>query len=138
MALRLVSDPARVWDFCQRLGAGAPITAGMKGLGLERDGELIAGALFENYTVQNICMHVAATSPVALRPHWVRRVLAYPFQELGCRRVTAVVASPNTRARRLVQGLGFRLEAVLKEAAPEGDFLVYVLWRKDCRYVDPQ
>ena len=37
-----------------------PVSEGMRAIGLERDGALVAGVLFEGFNGQNIWMHVAA------------------------------------------------------------------------------
>ena len=46
-------------------------------------------------------------------PRWVTNrdmvgeILAYPFVQLGCKRVTAMVDRHNKRSRKMVKGLGF-------------------------------
>jgi RimJ/RimL family protein N-acetyltransferase len=59
----------------------------------------------------------------------------YPFIECGCKRVTGLVAETNTAAREFDERLGFHLEARLKDAAPEGDLLVYAMFRDECRWL---
>jgi len=66
----------------------------------------------------------------------LRFVLAYPFKVCGVSRLSGYVNESNTDARRLNEHLGYQVEATLKGAAPDGgDVLIYVMWRKDCRYV---
>lgn len=98
--------------------------------------KIIAGIWFESFNGANMMMHVAAV------PHsnWLFKELLwyafyYPFIECGCRRVTGLVAESNAEAREFDERLGFRLEARLKEAAPDGDLLVYALFRDDCRWL---
>jgi RimJ/RimL family protein N-acetyltransferase len=59
----------------------------------------------------------------------------YPFVQLGCRRITGLVPSVNLAARKFDENLGFVLEATLKDAHPEGDLLVYVMHKGDCRWL---
>jgi len=135
MAYQLVLDPARVFAFVSERVALQPI-GGAKGIGLERDGKMVAGVLYEGYTHHNIWMHVAAEPG----SHWLTRdflraVFAYPFVQLGVDRVSGYVDASNTAARRFDEHLGFQEEAVLKGAARDGgDVILYVLWKKDCRY----
>jgi RimJ/RimL family protein N-acetyltransferase len=77
-------------------------------------------------------------------PRWASRevfhtAFAYPFLQLGCRRVTARVPVSNTRARRLVEGAGFALEGLMRSAAQDGgDVLIYGILKQECRWVGGQ
>ena len=135
---RLVFDePGRVYAFV-REKVKVPLTSNVKAIGLERRGELIAGVLYDGYTGPNVWMHVAAEPGRC----WVTReflhaVFAYPFVQLGCDRVSGAVDASNSQARRFDEHLGFSEEARLKGAAADGgDVILYVMWKKDCRYVD--
>ena len=67
---------------------------------------------------------------------YLRACFAYPFLVCGVQRLSGYVNSSNLAARRLNEHFGYRVEATLKGAAPDGgDVLIYVMWRKDCRYV---
>lgn len=135
MAYQLVFDHARVFAFVSERVALQPI-GGAKGIGLERDGEMIAGVIYEGYTGHNIWMHVASKPGV----HWLTRaflraVFSYPFVQLGVDRVSGYVDASNAAARRFDEHLGFQPEATLKGAARDGgDVILYVMWKKDCRY----
>lgn len=138
-AWRIVSDPPRVWEFVRQY-AKVQYVHGMKALGLEKDGELVAGVLYEGFTGNNVWMHVGAIPGRAwLIRRYLRYTFQYPFDELGVRRITGYVEASNEEARRFNEHLGFRPEAVLKGAASDGgDVILYVMWREDCRYVDPK
>lgn len=137
MTTRIISDPARVYDFVSRL-MPLNVVAGMKGLGLERDGELVAGVIYEGYNGQNVWMHVAAVPGRRwLNKEYLRYCFEYPFVELGCRRVSGYVEARNLDARRFDEHLGFQQEAVLRGAASDGgDVILYVMWREDCRFLE--
>jgi RimJ/RimL family protein N-acetyltransferase len=139
MSTRIVSDPGRVWAFVKER---VPIqcVAGMKGLGLERDGELVAGVVYEGFNGKNVWMHVAAEPGAKwMTREYLRYCFHYPFNEMGVQRVTGYVEASNELARRFDEHLGFRQEAVLKGAATDGgDVILYVMWKDECRYVDPQ
>lgn len=135
MTERIVLNTARVFAFVSERVPLQPV-GGMQGIGFERDGELIAGVLYEGYNPHNVWMHVAA-KPGSL---WAKRkfldfVFAYPFRQLGVDRVSGYVNASNQEARRLDEHLGFKQEATLSGAAPDGgDVVIYVMWKKDCRY----
>lgn len=109
----------------------------MKGLGLEEDGELVAGVLYEGFNGQNVWMHVAAEPG----GKWLTRAFLeicfdYPFNQMGVKRVSGYVEAKNSAARRFDEHLGFRQEAVLSGAASDGgDVILYAMRREDCRYL---
>ncbi len=132
----IVSNPARVFDFVNKI-MPMQMTSGMKGLGLERDGELIAGVLYEGYNGQNVWMHVAAVPGTQwMTRDFLRYCFHYPFNEMGVARVSGYVNASNKEARRLDEHLGFKPEAVIRGAAPDGDdVIIYAMWREDCRFL---
>lgn len=137
MATRIISDPGRVFAFCKER-MPVSLVAGMKGLGLERDGELVAGVLYEGFNHHNVWMHVAAEPGRSwLNKEFLRYCFHYPFVELGCKRISGYVEARNADARRFDEHLGFRQEAVLQGAASDGgDVILYVMRRDDCRYLE--
>lgn len=137
MVTRVISDPARVFAFCKKR-MPLSLVAGMKGVGLEKDGELIAGVIYEGYNQHNVWMHVAAEPGGRwLNKEYLRYCFHYPFVELGCKRVSGYVEASNSDARRFDEHLGFKQEAVLQGAASNGgDVILYVMWREDCRYLE--
>lgn len=135
MATRVVLGTARVHEFVNSIHPLLYVE-GMQGIGLERDGDLIAGVIFEGYNPFNIFMHVAAVPGARwLTRDYLRACFRYPFVQLGCKRVTGWVEESNMAARRFDEHLGFREEARLRCAARDGgDVILYVLWREECRY----
>ena len=134
---KLVFSPARVFDFVSKRVPLIPC-AGLQGIGLERDGELIGGTVYESFNGVNILMHCAGTPGT----NWMTRTFLiacfrYPFVQLGCSRVTAFVEAKNTAACKLDEHLGFKLEATMKNAASDGgDVLIYAMRREDFIYAN--
>ena len=85
----------------------------------------------------------ARTSRCTSRPsrsRWMTKELLwytfyYPFVECGVKRVTGLVEETNQHAQRFDERIGFNLEARLKDAAPDGDLLVYAMFRDECRWL---
>lgn len=97
---------------------------------------LLAGIWFEAYNGANMMMHVAALP----QTRWMTKEVLwytfhYPFIEMNVRRVTGLLSSNNHEAIEFDTRLGFHLEATLKDAAPDGDLLVYVMFREECRWL---
>lgn len=106
-----------------------------RAIGYERRGELIAGVVYDEFNGANVNMHVAAEGVNWLTRNYLRVVFAYPFQQLKVKRVTAMVAASNKKALRFDLHLGFRLETILRDAAPDGDLLILVMRPQDCRWI---
>jgi RimJ/RimL family protein N-acetyltransferase len=108
------------------------------GFGVLRNGRLAAGVVFYNYDARagEIEVIIAAEGPGWASREVLWTAFAYPFLQLGCRRVTARVNVGNARARRLVEGAGFVLEGLLRRAGHDGgDVLVYGMLREECRWL---
>ena len=106
------------------------------GFGIEDNGKLIAGVVFNDYNGANINMHVASDRS----RRWMTRellwmVFDYAFNQTKVKRITGLVGEGNSEARRFDEHIGFRLETTLKDAHPTGDMLVYVMRLEDCRWL---
>jgi RimJ/RimL family protein N-acetyltransferase len=139
MKSRIISNPARVWHFVNGVEP-IDMCSGMKGIGLEVDGEVEAGVLFERYTGTDMWLHMAARETVAHRGRcvldFVHSVFHYAFVQAGCNRVTGPIRETNARARKMAEHLGFVPEAFLKGASRDGsDLVLYVMWKTECKYV---
>ena len=130
-------DLEQVLPFAQSLIPGLARTDGMRCIGLRKDGELVAAAVYEGFNGQNMWVHLAGVPGQRwMTRDFLRAGFAYPFLVCGVQRLSGYVNSSNLAARRLNEHFGYRVEATLKGAAPDGgDVLIYVMWRKDCRYV---
>lgn len=105
-------------------------------IGLADGDELIAGVVYSDWNGANIFMDVAGVPG----KRWLNReflwmAFHYPFMQLRCKRVSGVVAADNLPARKFNEHLGFTLEAVLEDACPTGDLLVYRMRKADCRWL---
>lgn len=74
------------------------------------DGALMAAALYNNYTGTDIQITFAAATPRWATRSNIRAFLSYPFETAGCARCTALIDRKNKRVRKLLEGLGFKLE----------------------------
>lgn len=100
-----------------------------------RDGERLGGFVLCGYLGASLTVHMAGDDP-----RWCSRDLLwmlchYAFVQLGCRKLIAPVCSRNHNA--LAQDLrgGFRLEAVIRDAYPDGDLMLLTMTRDSCRWL---
>lgn len=107
-------------------------------IGLEENGELIAGVVYQNHTGPNVMMHVASTGTRRwLVPAYLAACFRYPFIQLGCHRVTGLVRTDNEAAQRFDEHLGFQREGLLRRGATDGvDLIVYGMLKEECRFLE--
>jgi len=120
---------------CSRTG-GQWVDGMGSAIGLQKNGEIIAGVVYDNWNGAQIMMHVASDGS----KRWLNReflwfVFYYPFVQLGAKRITGLVAETNKEARKFDENLGFELETTLKDAHPDGDLLVYKMTPDKCRWL---
>lgn len=119
---------------CERTGGlWSPVDS--SALGLEHAGELVAGAIYDSFNGASIRVHLAGDGGSWLNREFLRAGFRYPFLQLRVRKLIGLVDSSNTRAIRFDEHIGFRLEAVVKDAAPHGDLLIYTMRREECRHL---
>lgn len=104
-------------------------------IGLEREGKLIAGVVFEGWNGASVRMHVAADGPHWLNREYLFTCFWYVFEQLNCKKALALVAESNYASRRFVEHLGFTLEVTLKDCHPDGALLVYSLAKAQCKWL---
>lgn len=107
-----------------------------RAIGIARGDQPIAGAVYNNSRGFDMEISFAADSPRWATRGMVRAILAYPFVQCGCTRLTAVTAKRNKRARRLVEGLGFKQEGCLRRGLDgRQDAILYGLQHEQCRWI---
>lgn len=130
-------EDARVAQWVGDL-VGENYAAGSAAIGLEQDGELIAGVVFDLYTGPSISMHVAAVPGKRwMTKDFLWRCFAYPFLQLQCNRITGLVRADNLVAQKFDEHLGFKREGLLRKAAADGtDYVLYGMLREECRWLE--
>ena len=128
-----------IWDQPERVGTwvmsqlGTVWSTTSHAIGLEVEGQIVSGTVYEGINEASIVLHTALT--IITRPLlWY--TFDYPFNQLCVQKLIGPVASTNQKARRLDEHLGFVLEATLKDAAPGGDLLIYTMTREQCRWLN--
>lgn len=96
-------------------------------LGYERDGQLVAGVVFDMVTKTNVFVHIASVAEM-FPGELLAAVARYVFVQNKLRRMTFVVKDTNTPCVKLIEKLGATCEGVLKGAHEDGDLFIYALW----------
>ena len=95
----------------------------------------VAATYFESFNGASILMHCAGIGKKWLNREFLWYSFYYPFEELGVRKIISPVESSNTECVKFIKHIGFRLEATLKDASPQGDLNLYTLCREDCKWL---
>ena len=125
------SDAIGHWVSAHGLGRYAPDTS--RALGLRRNGQIVAGVIYQDWNGQSVVMHIAIDG--RLTPSFVGAIADYTFNVCNVEKAIAPVSSDNRNIINLIEKVGFIEEARVRNATPGGDLLLYTLNRSDCRYL---
>ena len=115
---------------CKKLHSS--YSEGSEGIGLEKDGKLVAGVCYDNWTGRSIMAHIVVDGKMT--PGYLYAIFHYPFQHAGAEKVYCPIAESNTESIRLCSKMGFEREATLSDAHPDGDIYLYSMKRENCRF----
>lgn len=95
--------------------------------------DLLGAVVFANHQAK---FRAIEWSAAAITANWLNReiindIMRYPFEQLGCVRITAVIARKNHRARAFHERFGFRREGLLRRGFGGDDAVIYGLLRSD-------
>ncbi len=123
----------------ERLPEVTALPGGYEAIGVARGDLLVGGCLFTDYTP---APYGGASIQVWCAGHdWISRktirvMLGYPFRQLNCHRITALTAKKNRACRSMMEGLGFRLEGLVRAGyGPGRDACLYGLLRNQQKWV---
>jgi RimJ/RimL family protein N-acetyltransferase len=117
-----------------------PFVTGYEAIGaIDSAGSIIGGFVYSEHRAFNGGGSVAICA--AGERDWLSRgnlkvFFGYPFLQLGCHRMQAMVAKSNKRARKVIERLGFVNEGCVRQGlGPNKDAILYSLLRHDCRWI---
>lgn len=100
-------------------------------LGFAREGKTVCVFVAYQYSVPNIFVAFAATTPRWASKENIRAIGIWLFDDLKCDRLTTLTAKNNRRSRKFQEGVGFKHEGKLKKASVNGDIIIYGLTKTD-------
>jgi RimJ/RimL family protein N-acetyltransferase len=100
-----------------------------------KDGELLGGVIFTDYTRASITVHMAG-----FVKNWANRdliwcVFHYAFEQLGVKKIFGQVPASNEEALQIDLKLGFSIETRVKDVFVDGDLIVVSMYRDQCRWL---
>lgn len=111
---------------------------GNTGIAIEKDGVIQVGVMYSDYTGQggSVLMHSRCDNPRATSKLFYWMIFFYPFVTMNVKRCTLLVNSANHRALHLNDKLGFTRETIIKDYFPDGDGIIYSMYRDECKWLD--
>ena len=103
-------------------------------IGLVKDGEIVAGVIYEGWNRRSIIAHIAIKG--RMTPSFLAAIFDYPFNVCGVEKVICHVEIGNIESARLAENMGFVPEATLADCHPNGDIVLYTMKRADCRFLE--
>ncbi len=104
--------------------------------GYERDGEIVAGVIFDNYRVHSIGVHIAGEGRYWMTREGIHACCDYPFRQLGVHKIIGYIDEANVKSRNIAERLGFTLEARITGAAKSGgDLLIFTMTQEQCKWL---
>lgn len=104
-------------------------------MGVERQGEIVAGVVLNQNNGANALCHVAVEKPgkemLLLFTHFCR----YAFLQIGLKRLTGLVPRSNAKVLHFDLKLGFEIDHVIKDGALDGDMVMLVMWPHKCPWL---
>lgn len=102
---------------------------------LDDSGTIVGGVLYNNYFGHDIQMTIATESPKWCSRLILKALFTYPFDQLGCERVTAITAKNNKKARKMLERLGFTLEGVVRKGYDgKQNACLYGMLKNECKW----
>lgn len=125
-------------DVCAWVAAqgGGEYFGGGVGFGIEKDSRIVCGVLFENYTGQSLQIHVGLEPGQRMSRDWLLELFGYAFNIAKVKKIVGVIDSENSACLKFTRHIGFRDEAVIKDAGPRGDFCILTMTRQQCRFLE--
>lgn len=133
--ITFTQDPAYLEWAVERVGVRR-FREDAKTITIMRGGQISGVVVYDTFS--EACCHIHGASDGSghwLTPVFLRTVFAFPFMQLGLRRVTAEVPSRNKAALKFDLHLGFVVEGRCPHAMPDDDVFVLGMLREHCRFI---
>ena len=104
------------------------------------EGSKIIGALmFSDYDGNNIFVHLSIDDPRACQRRYIKFMFNYCFITAKCNRMTALCENNYERNEKLLQGVGFTKEGIIRQGyCKNGKFVdgaVYGMLKQECKWI---
>ena len=133
----VTNDRARVGAWvAEKVGRESPWVTD-PALGIEKNGELVAGIVIDNYVKgARASMHCAGVGKRWLNKEFLFACFDYAFNQLDLKVLVNPVSANNQDSLRFTEHIGFKeIARVPNGWDGEVDLVLFQLHRKDCRWL---
>ena len=137
MGLSVRALQQRDWEWI-KLRASPVLCEDTDGVVAERNGELVAAAVFDSFSENSCLAHIVIEDPLVLRHHFLNFAfqLAFTVKDVGV--VTGLTPADNQEALRFNKKIGMREVYRIKDGYKIGvDFVLQEMRREECRWLAP-
>lgn len=107
-----------------------------EGVVAEKDGALVAAAIFDSFSWNSCLSHIVIEDPFVLRHRFLELAFSFPFAIKKVALVTGLTPADNLPALRFNRKIGFRETYRIPEGYKPGIDFVFQEMRKDeCRWL---
>lgn len=136
MGLRIRTDKDELLEWAAARYDDNAIDSDTHAIGVEVDGVIQAVAMYNCFTDISCNIHVVSDGGKRWASRtFLREAFAYPFIQVGLKRLTALVPAKNTDALTLDLRLGFQVEGRMAEATDNDDLVVLGMLRRNCIWI---
>ena len=108
-------------------------------IGFVENDTIMAGMLFTDFDGYNIWVHLSIESPRIVKRSYIKLMFDYCFNQLNCGRMTAMCKDGYLRNERLLKGVGFIKEGVIRESMKiENTYYngaLYGILKNECKWI---
>lgn len=107
-------------------------------VGVRDDSGPLAGVVYHSISDRDVQVSMASLSPRWARKEIIKYLFRVGFEHLGKSRMTAITPKRNKKARKLLQGLGFREEGCAEkffDDSRNGDAMLYGMTKRNCKWI---
>jgi hypothetical protein len=131
----LINDIPRVLKFVTDRVQCVFATGKISGIGLEQNGEVVAGVIYDHFTGPCISASMAVDN-AHLTKDFLWAIFDYPFNQLGVGKILAYAAANNEPSVSMLKRMGFVREAYIEGVYPSGAMVIMSLVRENCVWLE--
>ena len=102
-------------------------------IGLEKNGVIVAGVIYENWNRASIFCHIAIEA--RLTKAYLKAIFDYPFNVCNVKKIIVPVVSNHVKSIKLVTNMGFTEEARIVDGSQDGDIIFLTMTKENCRFL---
>lgn len=115
----------------KRIDGGIDLRAPVYAIGVERQGSIVAVAVFHSWRGRNAEISFASDYPLWATRQAISAILSYGFDHLTVKRLTAICRRKHKKVRKLLEGIGFVREGSLRDAYTNDNAVIYGMTLRD-------